>query len=230
MKVHNIVEELVINSVNDMFNRLKEMNPQWLSCDCEHCRLDATSYVLNRVPPKYIVSGRGLTYNIADDNIQQKADIESLVMEAIRIVSSVQRPYHDKNKDEDDSFCPGPAFNFPTFFGTVYDGNTFEPISNAEITLKYDGKPASMIDYTWTNPCITDKRSKATFTFLVKPIPAKKTNENKVFTFTLKVEAAGYDKITYNFTLPVISECKPKFSMNSTYSLKIQDLFLFRNN
>lgn len=227
MKVHNILEELVANSVNEMFLQLKEMSTPWLTCDCEHCRLDVTSYVLNRLPPKYVVSGRGAIYNNSEDTTQLVADIESLVMEAIRVVNSVQRPYHNTSIASDSSYGSGPTFNFPTFFGTVYNGQSFEPLSNAKVTLKVNNEIATMIDYTWSNPCTTDARSKSTYTFLVKPVDAETENESKVFDFTINIEAEGFDNLAYSFSIPVISSAKPRLSLNSTYSLKIQDLFMF---
>ena len=81
MNVHNIMEEKVFNHVNDLYNQMKEQNVSWLSCDCEQCRLDTASYVLNRIPPRYVVSGRGVSHNASLDDTQLRADINALVME-----------------------------------------------------------------------------------------------------------------------------------------------------
>lgn len=229
MKVHNILEEVVIKSVNEMYEHLKETKTPWLTCDCEHCKLDVTSYVLNRIPPKYIVSGRGAAYSSSENDSQQNADIEALVIKAIQIVSSVQRPYHNKNENNS-NIGKGPTFNFPTFFGTIYDGNTFEPLSNVNVLLKCNNVEAEMLDYTWVNPCVTNQHSKSAYTFLVKPEDSKIEGENKVFSFTIEATADGYEKLIYNFSYPVISSEKPNLVLNSTYALKIQDLFMFPKN
>jgi competence protein ComFB len=227
MKVHNIQEEEVFNCVDKTYEMLKDIRTTWFSCDCEQCRADVSAYVLNKVTPKYIVSGRGVNYNKSSENTQDKADLEALVMEAIRIVSSVKRPFHNQNEVKKNEETAGPAFNFPTFMGTVYDGTTFEPLVNAKVTLKYKGKNAQMMDHTWTNPYITDKRTKASYTFWVKPISASKENETAVFSFIIEVNANGYDKTNYMFNVPLISQENKVHALNTTYSLKIQDLFLF---
>ncbi|MCR4940430.1 MAG: late competence development ComFB family protein [Treponemataceae bacterium] len=226
MKVHNIMEELVFDRVDQMYNQVKELNATWLTCSCEHCRLDTASYVLNRIPPKYIVSGRGVNHAMSSESKQLMIDIDSLVVEGMHAVSNTRRTYHDKKKDntymEEGSF-----FNFPAFIGSVYDGTTFEPLSDATVILKYESNPAVMMDYTWQNPCITTKLTKGTFSFWVKPVKTEKPGENKQFHFTVDVSCKGFDPASYNFDVPLVSEDKPRVAMNTTYTIKIQDLCLF---
>ena len=64
MNVHNLMEDVVIKAVNTLYDKVKAEKVAWLTCDCENCRLDTVSYVLNRIPPKYVVSGRGVTHNV----------------------------------------------------------------------------------------------------------------------------------------------------------------------
>ena len=229
MNVHNANEELVINRVNELYNQVKAMDAHWLTCDCEHCRLDAISYVLNRNPPRYVVSGRGIIHNSIENDTQLKADIDALIIEAMHIISSVKRPYHEMHVEKPIQ-AEGPFYNFPTFFGAVYDGNSFESLGNAQVTLKLDNYPAQMIDYTWSNPYYTADMTKAAYSFLVKPQKAEKENISSVFVFTLEVHLQGYDSVSYSFSVPLISEGTIRSSSNSTYSLKIQDLFLFPSN
>lgn len=225
MNVHNILEEEVIKRVNSLYEQVKNMNVHWLTCDCEQCRLDTASYVLNRLQPKYIVSGRGMTHNASDYDSQKNADIDALIIEAMRIVSSIKRPYHDQTEKEVTDEMSGPVFNFPTFLGSVYDGMTFEPLADATVTLQLENKIAQMIDHTWANPCVTTKSTKATYTFWVKFLQAP--TDNAVYHFQLDITAPGYDPVTYSFAVPVLKEDEVRKSLNSTYSLKIQDLFLF---
>lgn len=227
MKVHNIMEEQIIKHVNDLYDQLKGKNAPWLTCDCEHCRLDTTSYVLNRVPPKYVVSGRGVTHNASIDDRQLRADIDALIFEGMRAVSSAIRPYHTMANKTSVQTVDNPAFNFPTFIGSVYDGVTFEPLSGAKVVLKMDNEIAKMVDYTWQNPNITTSLTKGVFSFWVSPISAKVANENRVFNFTIEVSADGFEPILFDFTVPLVSEKQPATGLNSTYSLKVQDFFLF---
>lgn len=226
MNVHNIMEENVFQRVDHIYDQIANGQTSWLICTCDHCRLDTASYVLNRIPPKYIVSGRGIIHAVVDDDPQIKADIDALIMEGIRTVSNARRPYHDKSivKPEMNG---GPVFNFPTFIGAVYDGSTFEPLRNATITLKKGDAAATMIDYTWQNPCSTNQRTKGAFSFWVTPEKADEAGTQKQFQFTIIVECQGYDRLEYAFTVPVVSEAETRLAPSSTYALNLQDLYLF---
>ena len=235
MNVHNIMEDVVIKAVNNMYDRVKGEGVAWLTCDCENCRLDTVSYVLNRIPPKYVVSGRGVTHNVEYlASSQLLADIDSLSLEGMRTVSSTKRPFHAENRD--DCVIQGnnkkaktkPAFNFFTFMGIVLDGNTFEPVSNAKITLKIDGKLAEMVDKTWSNPYNLVPSTKGVYSFWVKSIPAKKSGERAYFKFSIEIEAEGYSESVYHFEVPIMSEDSVRLTLDSTYTLKMKDLVIFK--
>ncbi len=232
MNVHNIMEEIVSQRVNNLYEQIKKQNSSWLTCDCANCRLDTISYVLNRVPPKYVVSGRGVTYtaSVLEDN-QLKADIDAVGMDGMRIVSSTKRPFHTEARKECEIQSEkGPVFNFPTFIGTVLDGSTFEPLTGAIITLKKDGKEVDMIDKTWSNPCSTYQSTKGAYTFWAMPEKAENFGISKSFIFTIEISAPDYEDTVYTFEVPVVSEKEARSELNSTFSLKIKDLVLFRND
>lgn len=234
VNIHNIMEEQVINRVNQLYDQVKAKGASWLTCDCENCRLDTINYVLNRIPPRYVVSGRGVTHNTADilTNRQLSADIDSIGLEGMKMVSMVKRPYHKTLRLNEgkrpELGCP--VFNFPTFMGSINDGSTFEPISDAEILLKMDGEIAEMMDSSWSNPARTFSATHGSYTFWVQPVQATEDHESKEFTFTVDVTAEGYVPVTYSFNVPLISEHADRRELNSVYSLKIQDLFLFRTD
>lgn len=230
MNVHNLMEEIVISSVNNVYDQVKKENISWLSCDCENCRLDTVSYVLNRVPPKYVVSGRGATHAAQSlDNNQLKADLESLVLEGMRTVSSTKRPYHNQDRKACTIETSNkPAFNFYSITGTVLDGNTFEPLTGATITLKRDGEIAEMVDITWANPYTTVRSTKGTFSFWIKPVKAKKAGETKTFDISIEITAPDYEPLVRHFAIPVTSESSVRQDLDSTCGLKINDLVLFK--
>lgn len=234
MNIHNIMEERVFSRINELYDQIKEKETAWLTCDCENCRLDTISYVLNRVPPRYVVSGRGVTHNSAalhTDN-QLSVDIDRLGLEGMRMVSTAKRPYHKSARLISFTFpeTKTPVFNFPTFIGTVYDGSTFEPLVNAQITLKKNGELASMMDSSWANPCKTYIQTRGNYSFWVEPEATQNEKESKEFTFTVEVSSDGYTPTEYSFSIPLVSETNDRRELNSTYSLKIQDLFLFRTD
>ena len=233
MNVHNLMEDEVIKAVNSLYDRVKKENVAWLTCDCENCRLDTVSYVLNRIPPKYVVSGRGVTHNVEYlASSQLLADIDSLALEGMRTVSTTKRPFHTENRKDceiqGDNSKTKPAFNFFTFMGVVLDGNTFEPVTNAKITLKIEGKIAEMVDKTWSNPLQMVPSTKGVYSFWVKSIPAKKSGERAYFHFSLEIDAEGYSESVYHFEVPIMSEDGVRQTLDSTYTLKMKDLVIFK--
>lgn len=129
------MEEYVAERVEETYNQLNKRRPEWLKCDCESCRLDVTSYVLNKVHPHYIVSGRGAVYTAQTlIDKQLSADVDALVLDGIRRVATNLRPDHKVIAVQTilgDKEAESPAFNFPVITGTVLNGATFEPLANA---------------------------------------------------------------------------------------------------
>ncbi len=229
VNIHNIMEEQVVTRVNELYDQVKEKGSPWLTCDCDNCRLDTVSYVLNRITPRYVVSGRGVTHNTKDlSNSQIGADIDKLGIEGMRLVSSAKRPYHTMGKVSAPFEVDCPMFNFPTFIGNVFDGQTFEPLSGAKIELKMNGKLAEMMDVTWPNPCQTYPATQGSYTFWCTPIVSEKEKEIKSFNFSLEITCEGYQDVTFSFDVPLTSEKIDRRELNSTYSLNIQDIFLFK--
>ena len=233
VNIHNIMEEQVINRINELYQKVKSKGSSWLTCDCDNCRLDTISYVLNRIPPRYVVSGRGMTHNssILNDT-QLQADIDRIGIEGMRMVSTAKRPYHNAGRLSSSSLpeLRSPVFNFPTFIGNIYDGSTFEPLAGAQISLKDEDGLVQMMDASWANPCNTYEATNGSYSFWVAPRIAEENKESKEFTFTVEVIAEGYTPVTYNLSLPLVSEVQDRRELNSTYSLKIQDLFMFRTD
>ncbi len=231
MNVHNLMEEVVVYRINKLYEQVKEVNASWLTCDCENCRLDTISYVLNRIQPKYVVSGRGVLHarDVMEDP-QVKADIDALGIDGIRIVSTTKRPFHTSpRKSCTVQLSSSPVFNFPTIQGSILEGNTFEPLIGAVVKLTADGKDVTMADMTWANPVNTFASTKGTYSFWPKAIDAGKEGETKKFTFTIHVTCPGYDEVTYTFDTTLTSESFVKGELDTTVSLKIMDLVLFKS-
>lgn len=233
VNIHNMMEEHVVSRVNELYEQLKENGCAWLECDCENCRLDTITYVLNRITPKYVVGGRGITHNTAQikSDSQLMADLDRIGLDGIRLVNSAKRPYHKSAKlnASGDWETTIPTYTFPTFLGTIYDGSTFEPLDNASVTLKMsDGKNATMMDASWSNPCKTFAKTSGTYSFWVAPEACLKENETREFSFTLDIEREGYTPISYSFSISLVSKAEDPHKLNSACSLKVQDLFMFR--
>lgn len=232
MNVHNIMEDIVKLRVDSLYTQIKDEKATWLSCDCQNCRADVTSYVLNRIQPKYVVSGRGAAHsaNLLDDH-QLRADINALCLEGIRVISSSKRQFHQLSREE----CKitkrsEPVFNFPTFQGTILDGNTFAPLADARILLMLDGKKLEMADKTWANPATTYLSTNGSYSFWAKSLPAEKADILKTFNFTIEVEAEGYSPVCYNFELHLKSQEQVQEEFNTNYAVKIKEIVLFKED
>jgi len=224
MNIHNILEDEVILSVNRTFDNLKEVKPDWFTCECEQCRLDTAAYVLNKLSPKYIVSGRGLTHVLSENESQSSIDVDALIMEGLKKVLAHARPFHASEAADKAS---GPVFNFPLFIGTVCNGLTFEPVSDSVLTLSKDGIPCEMIDHTWTNPTTLTSHTKGKYTFWVKPEPVESPDETKCFQFKLEINAEGFESTVYTFDLTLTASETAVYEPNTINSLKIENLYLF---
>lgn len=226
MNVHNLMEELVYIEVNDLFDAAQKKQEPWLTCTCAQCRLDSICYVLNRIPPRYIKSGRGLAHSQFDESIdkaQLLADISKLALEGMKKVLSAKRPHGASAGD----LPKIPVFNFPTFVGRILDGKTFEPVKNVPVTLLMDGARAESIDGTWENPYAISEHTPGTYTFWVKPVSAREEGIKKVFPFEIRVETETYEPLHYYFEIGVSSESIIRTAYSAEHSNFLPDLHLF---
>lgn len=220
------MEEIVYNEVNSLFDTAKKDKAPWLTCSCAQCRLDTICYVLNKIPPRYIKSGRGLAYSQIEESIEKSqlsADINKLGLEGMKQVLAKQRPHSELDQDFPDS----PVFNFPTIIGRILNGLTFEPVKNIDVFLLLDSKNAESINASWDNPYRISSHTPGTFTFWVKPLGTKKEDIKKVFPFEIKILAEGYDPIHYYFELGITSESVIRTAYSAEHAFMLPDLHLF---
>lgn len=231
MKLHNQMEEYVETRVKDIYKKLEDEKSPWVKCCCEVCVLDSICYVLNRVTPRYIVSGREATFSSqALYDYQLKADIDALAIEAIKVINSVQRPYHKvfiDNKNNDVLREAMPSFNFPLFTGGVFDGNTFEPIIGATVTLRDNNGLVKMQDSSWDNPVKTYKTTGASFSFWPQSITAQKVNMSKKFMFIAEASVPGYQDSLQTFEITLTSEEKMRSFISNSLAVKMADFVMF---
>jgi competence protein ComFB len=227
MEIHNISEDIVINSIQTIFDAIKkEGNPSGF-CLCDQCRLDTICYALNRIEPRYIVSNRGLT-RIEHDwagRQQVEADIATLVYKGLRLVNHNQRPTaaHDVSISESKT-TNEPSFFVPTIVGRLFDGKTFAPISGITVELRCNGEIVLMRNRNWQNPFTLVENTPGTFTFWPAPITAQEVGINRVFEYSLKIESSQYELMTHFFKVPSVSSIQPPVS-DKTF--KLPDIYLF---
>lgn len=85
LKIKNVMEELV-------FDRQEGIMKEAGCCTCDKCKLDVAAYVLNRIPPKYVVTEKGelITKSLQFDR-EFKVKLLILISEGARIVKESPR-------------------------------------------------------------------------------------------------------------------------------------------
>lgn len=216
MRIHNLMEDLVIQKVKEMYPESSAPFQQDVIC-----------YVLNRVDPEYVVSGRGIAHSETADyqkKLQRLADITRLVKEGMAAVTTNRR------QRSPGDFGPGDHgfyFNFPSIIGRLFGGLNFEPASDVSIGLYFKGKLLQVIDPNWQNPYRMVINTAGTFLFWPHPIGAETQGEEKTFELELRVVEPRYEPLHHFFSLTLKAE--PEFIdfVNTTDSYRTPDLYLF---
>jgi competence protein ComFB len=173
--VKNIKEDIIYNIVNEVLKSDKDIKNLKLHKD------DVVAYILNRIPPKYITSERGVLHGKLEARyiIQQKTDILLLLYEAIEVFSK-RRPTEKGDEDDDVNI---EKCRFPHIFGEILEETTFTIVTDVEVSLLYDGKPSKMINQGWKNPYITNKATMGFYHFW--PIYEDEMGDPKKVSFQL---------------------------------------------
>jgi len=192
--------------------------------------MDVACFVLNRLKPEYVLSGRGVAYSETDygEKLQRGADVASLVKEGWARINAAPRPNHDCMREDECKDVPsGPVFNVRPIMGRLFNGGTFEPIIDAQVSLADDGGLVKMMDSNWTNPYPLAKNTNGMFTFWPFPVPCKKVGERRRFAYTITAEPEGFEAFSHYMEFEVVSEAKAlcQFSMQTAH--RLQDLYVF---
>ncbi len=229
MNVHNIMESIVTETVNEIFEDKRKEGFEM--ADCLQCRLDVACYVLNRIKPEYIISGRGLLH--FEDNyhhlIQTKIDMVTLINDGIKKIQNTKRYYYN-TKDTVRSISTRYLYNFPSIIGSVLMGENFVPAENISISLYSENTLAQLIDNTWQNPFTIVKSTKGSYTFMPAPVAADEENEERVFKFELRIEDDRYDPVNHFFEIKLKSEKNIVTTFSIERTQKIAGLYLFKKD
>ncbi len=228
MNIHNQMQDLVVNLVSEIFDG--EMSARERSfCVCSQCRLDVSCYVLNRVQPMYVISERGVahTQSMSTREIQETADIATLIHEGIEKVSSSKRPFFTHAGDDTFHADQGAMYNFPLIKGRLFNGNNFEPIGHVDVCLLSETELVKMIDPNWQNPCHIYESGSGAFYFLPSPLAAEGPGTEKSFDFEIVVDDDRFDTLHHFFTMTSISDERYRYALHTNASYSTEDLYLF---
>jgi competence protein ComFB len=225
MEIHNLMEDLVLKTVEEICNE-ESKTTEYEHPGSANRRMDIACFVLNRIPQYYVTSGRGMahTERSINDNPQLRVDIVTLIHEGIKRVSSIERPYYAEDTTRD---APkGPAFPFPAFKGRFLNCMSFEPIIGVSVKLLHEGKLVPMLDGRWQNPFILDSKLEGTFLFLPRPVKAKTGGEKKIFEFEIEAEDDRYEPFHHFFKFQNVAENEPDSGSRKFLDFRLPDLFL----
>lgn len=228
MEVHNLMEELVIDTVEDIFSDQAYIEGAGC-CNSDLCKTDVVCYVLNRIPATYTTSSRGLAHlgQSVINKPQSNADISALANEGIKQVGAHRRPV---KTDNEYNYPDPPMFNFPIIKGKVIDGKTFAPYAGSEISLTISGKLVAMNGSRWSNPAQLIDETDGSYLFWPLPIKADVEMEKRKFSFSIELNAEGYKPVKHfiNFELSADKEFVNSMEVNRIF--KIEPIYLFGIN
>lgn len=157
MAVTNLMHDIIVNAVEEVLKKEEGRDTAGISGD------EIVAYVLNRVPPKYVTSERGLLHGVLDAHykIQQQVDILLLIYEAIEKIS------HGRNSNTaiTEVARSGISSYLPHIIGQVLEESTLSVIPDIEVALLHKGIKCAMLDSAWENPCMTKLSTKGHYHF-----------------------------------------------------------------
>ncbi|HPA73546.1 MAG: late competence development ComFB family protein [Spirochaetes bacterium] len=208
MAIRNLMEDVVASVVMEVLAKEgNTLNHPDVYYD------DIIAYVLNRVPAKYITSERGILHDRIDSrtSVQQRSDILFLTHEAIEFI---------KNRRAGGQASYGDVANralfFPHIIGEVLEETSFNPVEGVMITLLYKGKPAAMIDGSWSNPYRTMKATRGFYHFWPDFVEGE-MKKGKHVEFTLQFSHPKLREHEVAIRLDVME----KFNLNNSHVVPI---------
>jgi competence protein ComFB len=89
----NHMEEVVFNQMKVVLQDIK-------MCQCEKCKMDVAAIALNDLPPKYVVTEKGVLFSKIDALQQQfEIDVTAAIIRAALLVR--KSPWHETPVDDD---------------------------------------------------------------------------------------------------------------------------------
>ncbi len=170
---------------------------------------DVAAYVLNRVPPKYIMSERGFTRfaslhflndnNGADRSILNLLELMAIVNSGIEVVKERRKtvvpagshPFYESTVPDIKNIEY--LHNFPQFIGRLKDRDSKKPATNACVTMYIDGLKAYPAEPGWINPYYTNTLTKGVYSFW--PQALKNTAKSKRSKITITIDHENYEPV-----------------------------------
>jgi len=202
MQLKNYQEDIVLHVLDIVLENNPELRNDMIFIN------DVAAYVLNRIPPKYIMSERGFTrlaslHLLNGQNgkgIVPLVELIGLINTGIEIVKGrrksplerelFEQPFERPEVELSDIDRTEFLHNFPQIVGRAVDRTTREPVIGACVTLYIDGKIAEPAESGWTNPYITSFATEGVYSFWPRAI--KSSAHLKKTTMIVTIEHENY--------------------------------------
>ena len=216
LNIKNYQEDIVYSAIEIT---LRESYPN-LSKDQKSIN-DIAAFVLNRLPPRYITSGRGMSHlcgSILNDPAETTTiDVVMLINFAIQTILG-RRNVGDATLDVEDEDVSPPFIIFPQIIGYVTDHTTRKPLEQAEASIASakTGDLLLSMKPGWDNPSHTNKLG----SFCIWPrylnadadYSLDLENIDKPFSIHLSITSQGYT----TFKMPI--------NINTRYCLYFHEI------
>jgi len=203
MKLKNYQEDVVLRAVEIAL----EDRPELLSD--ESFVNDVAAYVLNRIPPRYVMSERGflrLALEHLDDDEHDRSlanviELMLLVNRGVDLVGSRRsEPSVSREEVRDEGFAADAGVeylhNYPQIIGKVVDAQTGAPIAGARVTMHIDGDLVPPAASGWQNPCVTQDQTRGHFSFWPRSTRSAEQNLSAEVLFTVEhPDYAGFRSV-----------------------------------
>ena len=202
MKLKNYQEDIVLHVIDIMLEDHPEIEAD------ETMISDVAAYVLNRIPPKYIMSERGFT-RLAALQLTEEEDENSLldlvqlmmmVSKGLELVKTRRKPNGEIHTDNglmatlQDVQSNIFLHNFPQFIGRVVEQSSGKPVYNARVTQYIDGVKAAPAEIGWLNPYYTNTATNGIYSFWPKAM--KNSSDAKQSKIKITIEHDDYKPST----------------------------------
>jgi hypothetical protein len=213
MRLKNYNEDIVLETVKIVLRDRPDIkNPT------RAFMLDVAAYALNRIPPKYITSERGLTRELIQANddggtgeegerLLNVIELITLVNRAVDVVvrrrrdSAPARAARRAVPPDDTDLHITYFYNMPHIFGRIVDAGDGSPVIAAQATLWINERVSVPAEPGWRNPYTTSEQTKGYFSFW----PQVEMGENEAIRIEMRIafEHGRYAPFTFRKALKV---------------------------
>ena len=192
MKLKNYQEDVVLHVAEIVIDDRPDVEKS------EKLLHDVAAFTLNRLPPRYIMSERGITRFAADhwlddesrNGFRNLVGILMLVNEAIDVITKRRKsPANGNGKHRahrEESTSIEYWHNIPCIVGRVADSQTGIFLPEVNISFSIDGSEAEPADEGWPNPYVTSEITNGFFSFLPRPVKNRALKASHVLSITFK--------------------------------------------